>query len=297
MMKNKIKRLVSALCASLMIWATAVCVGASDYDYYDYDYDYSYDYSSDDYSSDYLMPQKYLTDNGDILTDSEEEKISSALEDVSEKYGTDVLVYTTRDVAYNSESSCAYFANERMDEYLAENNTEDAIMFVIDMDYRLWYMCTNGEAKDAISDEYGLVLFEDKLIGYLSDGEYEECFLKYAELCDEFLAEYQDGTPYSNMHKYVTTGLILKVVGICAIIGLVIALVVTSVFKKQLNSVREQRTASNYVRKGSFKLEVSNDLFLYKNVTKTARQTSSGGGRSGGGRSGGGSRGGRGGRF
>lgn len=261
----------------------------------DIDLDDFYGLTDDDDTSYNLVPENYLTDNANILTDDEEENIQEALEDVSEKYEIDVLVYTTRDVPQDDEWACEEFTNEILDQYLYENSVTDAVIFVVDMDYRLWYIATESRGKWAISNEYGIGFFEDKLIGYLSDGDYEECFLKYAELCDKFFAAYEKGKPYSRAHPYITVGLILKALLIGAVAGLVIALIVTSVLKKQLKSVEKQRTANNYVRRGSFKLTNSQDLFLYKNVTKVRRQSSSsgGGGRSGGG----GSRGGGGGRF
>lgn len=243
-----------------------------------------------------LVPTDLLTDNAGILSSSEENKISKKLEKVSEKYDIDVLVYTTRDVPSDSEYACEIFANQRLDEYLYANDVDDAIMFVIDMDYRLWYIVTESRAKEAVDNSYGITYFEDELVDYLSDGDYEECFIEYAELCDEFFKALEEGDPYSDSNPIVTAGMIIKALLIGAVIGLIVALIVTSVLKKQLKSVDMQKTANNFVRRGSFNVKLSQDLFLFKNVTKTRRQSSSsGGGRSGGSR--GGSRGGGGGRF
>jgi uncharacterized membrane protein YciS (DUF1049 family) len=58
---------------------------------------------------------------------------------------------------------------------------------------------------------------------------------------------------------------------VCFAIGLVVALIVTGVMKGQLKSVRRQSYASQYVVQGSFCLQRSQDLFLYRNVTRIAR--------------------------
>lgn len=279
------KKLLSLLSALALAGAMTVSACAIDIDLDDY-----YSLSDGD-----LTPQGLLTDNANILSSSEEERIEEALSDVSDKYDIDVIVYTTRDVAFDSESECANFANERFDEYLYEYDVNDAVFFVVDMDYRLWYIATESKGKEAISDSYGIELFEEKLVDYLRDGDYEECFLEYAELCEKFFEAYDKGNPYSATHPFVTAGMIIKSVLIGAIFGLILALVVTSSLKRQLRSVDNQRTANNFVRRGSFNLQTTKDLFLYKNVTKTRRQSSSSGGRSGGSR--GGSRGGGGGRF
>lgn len=281
------KRLLSLLSAVVLAGTMTVSACAIDVDLDEF-------YGLDGDSSGSLAPVDLLTDNANILSSSEEERVQEALEDVSDKYDIDVLVYTTRDVPYDSESVCMDFAFDRVEEYLEAEGKSDAIIFVVDMNYRLWNMSTKGKAEDAITESYGLEILDEKLIDYLSDGEYHKCFLEYADLCEKFFKAYDEGNPYSATHPFVTAGMIIKALLIGAIFGLILALIVTSSLKKQLKSVDKQRTANNFVRKGSFNLQTTKDLFLYKNVTKTKRQSSS----SGGGRSGGGSRGGsRGGRF
>ena len=76
---------------------------------------------------------------------------------------------------------------------------------------------------------------------------------------------------------------------IAVIIGLIIALLVTSSMKSKLKSVRYQANARDYIRSGSFNLKHSRDLYLYSTVTRVARpKSNSGGSRSGGGSRGGG---------
>jgi hypothetical protein len=58
---------------------------------------------------------------------------------------------------------------------------------------------------------------------------------------------------------------------ISIVCGLAIAGIIMMIWKGTLKSVRHERTASNYVRSGSFKLINQNDVFLYDNVTKRPR--------------------------
>ena len=81
----------------------------------------------------------------------------------------------------------------------------------------------------------------------------------------------------------------LRNAAIAVIIGLIIALLVTSSMKSKLKSVRYQANARDYIRSGSFNLKHSRDLYLYSTVTRVARpKSNSGGSRSGGGSRGGG---------
>ena len=65
-------------------------------------------------------------------------------------------------------------------------------------------------------------------------------------------------------------------------IGFLIAIIAVSVMKSKLKSVRRQPAASSYIRPDSFQVTQSQDIFLYRNVTRTARPkdtgSSSGGG-------------------
>ena len=72
----------------------------------------------------------------------------------------------------------------------------------------------------------------------------------------------------------------VKKVLISLIIGLAVGGITVLVMKSKLNSVGRQSGAANYVIPGSFILNESRDLFLYSNVTRTARSTET---RSGGG--------------
>lgn len=62
--------------------------------------------------------------------------------------------------------------------------------------------------------------------------------------------------------------------GAAAVVGLIAAFGISFALKKQLKPVRFQHGAANYVRPGSFSLNISKDIFLYKTVTKTKRASS-----------------------
>ena len=79
---------------------------------------------------------------------------------------------------------------------------------------------------------------------------------------------------------------------IAVLIGAVISLIIVFSMKSKLKSVRPQKTASNYVRSGSFTLTRDLDLYLYRTIVRTRRADTNSGSRGGGGGSRGGGRGG-----
>ena len=79
--------------------------------------------------------------------------------------------------------------------------------------------------------------------------------------------------------------------------GFIIALIIVLVMKSKLKSVKANGSAENYIKSGSMNVTESRDIFLYMNVTKTARPKESSGGSSVHSSSSGASHGGRGGSF
>ena len=65
-------------------------------------------------------------------------------------------------------------------------------------------------------------------------------------------------------------------------VGLVVALIITGIWKRQLKSVRSKSAAADYVLPGSLQITGSQDLYLYSTVTKVKRQQSSSSGSSSG---------------
>lgn len=59
---------------------------------------------------------------------------------------------------------------------------------------------------------------------------------------------------------------------IAIVIGVIIAFVITGVQKSALKTVEKQSAASEYIKQGSFKLNMSNDVFLYKKIEKVEKE-------------------------
>ena len=58
---------------------------------------------------------------------------------------------------------------------------------------------------------------------------------------------------------------------ICLLVGIVVAFIAVGAMKAQLKSVGSQSAAANYIRSGSMVITEQEDLFLYRNVSRTPR--------------------------
>lgn len=251
-----------------------------------------------------------LVDNAGLLTPSEAADLEGILDGYSKEYDLDIAVLTSYGTEYgmSTRDYC---------EYYFENNYGvgaelDGVILYINMSEREWQIATSGKAITALTD-YGLEYIEGQMIDDLSDGYYYDAFKAFADSCAELLKIAENGEPFDvqNGDDYADKGLVNDTrpgypfganLFISLVFGLIVALIVVSSMKSQLKSVGMQRGAANYVRKGSFNITQSRDIYLYRNVTRTARPKETSSSHSSGGStvhrsSSGHSFGGRGGRF
>lgn len=274
------------------------------------------------YAADVTPPR--LVDNGDLLDSAEEEQLAVILDEVSEARGCDVVVVTADSL--EGKSAQAY-ADDYFD-YNGYGQGEDhsGVLLLVSMAEREWWISTSGSAI-IVLDDYRLMQIEDEILGDLSAGDYYDAFEAYAELCDTYFEQAENGEVYDQYGDYYGDAYadpyysydygydygyggsdgfspaLLPVISVLA--AFVISLIIVNVMKGELNTVRYQTGAASYEKKGSFRLTSQRDIYLYRKVTKIARQTDSnrsgGTGRSGGSSvhrsSSGRSHGGRGGRF
>ncbi len=221
-----------------------------------------------------------VEDYAGLLSDSERNELLEKLDEISERQQADVVVVTTNTLEGKSPRDYA-------DDFYDYNgygftSNRDGILLLVSMEDRDWWISTTGFGKTALTDD-GIDYISEKFLSSLSDGDYSDAFMTFADLCDEFLTQAKTGNPYDgdNMPKEpfgVFGSLVISLV-----IGLVVALIATGVMKGKLKSVRSQAAANSYIRKGSMNVTESRDLFLYRTVSRTARPTessSSGGGSS-----------------
>ena len=232
-----------------------------------------------------------LVDNADLLTPSEEQTLLSTLDEISLRQQVDVVVVTVDSLGYKSPMQYA-------DDFYDENGySYDGVLLLVSMEERDWYISTCGYGITAFTDA-GLEYISDQFLPDLSDGDYSEAFMTYAELCDEFITRARSGRAYDRHDLPRGDFNFLASLVIATVVGFAVAFIVTGVMRGQLQSVRAQSTAANYVKPGSMNVSQAQDLFLYHRVSRRPRprDSSSGGShthRSSSGRS----HGGRGGKF
>lgn len=214
-------------------------------------------------------------DEAELLNETEAAQLNGKLESISKKYKAEIRVVTLSSMDGGDIDEFLEYLYDESGFGYGENH--DGVLLVVCMDPREYRILSNGFAGEAITsgdiDAIGEAFESD-----LSDGNYADAFDTFADKCEYYLDGHINGFPFN-------TG---KNLLICLGIGLVVALIVTGIWKGQLKSVRKQSAANSYVKAGTMQITQSGDFFMYRNVTKTQKQSSSSSGSSGSSRSTGG---------
>ena len=235
-----------------------------------------------------------LVDKANILTISEETELLALLNEISERQQVDVVIVTVSSL--NGKTPRAY-ADDFYDLYnYGFGAKKDGVLLLIAMESHDWYISTSGYGIKAFTDA-GLEAMEKFFVSDLSKGEYVSAFTTYAEWCDNYITEAKNGTPYDVGHMPRGKYNFGKSILVSLVIGFAVAFITTGIMRAKLKTVRFKAGAADYLKKGSFELTRSNDIYLYKNVTRKVRPKNDSGGSSTHRSSSGRSHGGRGGKF
>lgn len=234
-----------------------------------------------------------FVDFAGLLSESESEELTKKLDELSEKYDMDIVVVTTNTLEGLSPME---YADDFYDYYgYGAGDDFSGVLLLISMEDRDWWISTCGEGIRDFTDA-GIKHIGERIVPALSDGNYYEAFLQFADLADDFINEARTNVPYDvdNMPKAPFEPPIF----IALAAGFIIAGIIVSVFARQLKADANYAEPNKFIVEDSLNISLQNDTFLYHSVNKIHRpQTSSSGGSSTHTSSSGGTHGGGGGKF
>lgn len=213
-----------------------------------------------------------LTDSAGLLSEEEAQNILTKLDEVSERQKFDIVILTVDSL---EGATATEYADDFFDYYgYGYGEGKDGILFLVSMEDRDWALSTQDtnyciyRCRDAILAE--------QFKSSLSDGEYEKAFEIYIDQCDAFVTQAREDRPYDNSNlPKKPLGMIW--IPVALVLGFICAFLIVGGMKRQLKTVARKTTAGNYQKKGSLKVTESSDLFLYEDITRTAKPKSSDG--------------------
>ena len=220
-----------------------------------------------------------LLDDADLLTNSEESQLLNRLKEVSSTWECNVAIVTVDD----HDGTAQEFADDYFDYNGFGADYDGAgILFMISMYDREWAISTSGAAIYAFTD-YGQEYLVDNLMDDLSEGDYYDAFMSYANTADELLEMYSNGEPLDVGYK-PPKGLMgwLLEIALCVVIGLLVALIPVLYMRSQLKTVKPATNAAYYHSSSGVKITSSHDRFTHKTYSKQPIPKESSSGSSGG---------------
>jgi uncharacterized protein len=211
----------------------------------------------------------FVYDDADLLPASQESSLSRKLAQLSDTYDAQIVVATVPTVSGGYvDEYLEYFYDSMGFGYGPQH---DGVLLLVCMDPREYRILSNGYAGVAI-DPGDISDIGDMIVSDLSDGDYSNAFHGFANQCAYYLDGYLNGFPFDFGNSLM----------ISLFIGLAVGAIVTIILCAQLKTVRKQNRAHEYVKSGSMRVTVRNDIYLYRNVSRTRKESSSSsrGGRS-----------------
>ncbi len=219
-----------------------------------------------------------LFDFGDFISDEKEAEFENRLQNLSDKYGADVVAvfdvdrpddprYKISDELEATELYAIDFYNMNFDD--GGRYSDDGIIFMFTMADR----SVSIQSVDAIKD---VVAYDDResILDDMMTDFHNNNFDAVLDIYIREVGELFDGYGSRQVKQWI-----FRIV-IFIVIGFIIGLIRVSSLKSKLKSVAIKTEASDYIVPGSFNLRNSRDFFLYKTVSRVKRESSSGGGSS-----------------
>lgn len=211
-----------------------------------------------------LAAEPRLVDEANLLSEAESVAVAKKLDEIATRYGLDVVIVTTDSTEGKSPMEYAD------DYYDSHGYGEDGILLLVSMEEGEWWITTAGYGIRAFTDA-GIEYIGDQVIPLLSDGDYAGAFEAFADLCDDFLAQAQNGDPYDTHNLPGKPFRLMQNLAVSLVVGLVAAFLATGTMKRKLKSVTQKAQADDYVTPGSLNLTHSRDFHLYTRLERTEK--------------------------
>lgn len=208
-----------------------------------------------------------LVDKANLIDEADEKRLLERLDSLSEQYQFDFVAAT---VKTTGGKEIVEFSDDYFDyNGFGYGKDDSGVALIISMNPRIVYIsgCGEGTKYFDYNDAQEII---DVFYGDLKAGN-------YAAVVDTFIDEAQrsvefgrNGVPFSYRLQALLPNWMVTLLA-PVVIGIALAFATVSFMTKGLKSVRKKESAADYVVPGSMRLTRNEDVFLYSNVSKTAK--------------------------
>lgn len=208
-----------------------------------------------------------LVDKANLIDESDEKRLLERLDSLSEQYQFDFVAAT---VKTTGGKEIVEFSDDYFDyNGFGYGKDDSGVALIISMNPRIVYISGCGEGTKYFDYDDAQEII-DVFYGDLKAGN-------YAAVVDTFIDEAQrsvefgrNGVPFSYRLQALLPNWMVTLLA-PVVIGIALAFATVSFMTKGLKSVRKKESAADYVVPGSMRLTRNEDVFLYSNVSKSAK--------------------------
>ena len=205
-----------------------------------------------------------VIDKADLLDDEQEAILTERLNEYSAQQNCDIVFLTEPDMDhedYSFDGSVEDFADMY---YETHGYDTDGVLVLIVLDNgygsrRIQFSCS-GKCMKRLSDE------------------------EQDEIIDDIYFDLKSSAYYSAMNSLsygindkLTPRVSWYMLPISVIVAFALAMIIMNVMKGKLKSVAMEKGAKNYVRAGSMRVTGARDTYLYSHISRTVKESDSGG--------------------
>ncbi len=228
-------------------------------------------------------PLPRFADHVGLLSREQAEALTEKLDEISIRNRFDTVIAVVRSLDYRDAQL-----------YAADYFEQNGYGFGEDIDGCILLLAMESRDFGFSSFGFGLRVFtqsgqeylDELILPDLKNDRYFEAFMAFADAVDDFVSKAESGEPYDegNIPQSAAETMKYRLYGgiIAIVLALIIALIVTGIWRRQLISVRKENLAHEYIRNDSMVLTDQRDIFLHRHVQKIRRAESSGSSRGGG---------------
>lgn len=208
-----------------------------------------------------------LVDKANLIDEADEKRLLERLDSLSEQYQFDFVAAT---VKTTGGKEIVEFSDDYFDyNGFGYGKDDSGVALIISMNPRIVYISGCGEGTKYFDYDDAQEII-DVFYGDLKAGN-------YAAVVDTFIDEAQrsvefgrNGVPFSYRLQALLPNWMVTLLA-PVVIGIALAFATVSFMTKGLKSVRKKESAADYVVPGSMRLTRNEDVFLYSNVSKSAK--------------------------
>ena len=208
-------------------------------------------------------------DNAGVLSEQEFNNIEARLEEVSNAHDFDAVVAIVNNTG---DKGIVSFSDDFFDyRGYGRGSNRSGVIMVISIGTDKRYISTSGDCINAYTDDIISYIGGD-LAASVDKKNYFEACEKYIKYADQIIGGYRSGKPFTVPFSIG----VLEII-IIAAIAVIVTIIGSKLAKSSMNDAITPIDADIYAKGGSATITKSRDLFLYSNVSRTKRQTSSSG--------------------